>query len=243
MNVATFSPGMVVLYVAALLWILMDIHFLELSRIQKWVIPTLIVLIAILNHVLRSRLGAEAYGPLILFTMHIPFFFIFLHLTKCGILKMLFMIFSAVVFMAPTILIGNTVKRVLGEQNALALLLTNLLTYIIMLLLAQFVFRKGFNHLIRQGDKRSILLFSLIPLLYFIYLFAAMNLDFSGFNTAAGYVVRVLPTLFALSFYFLMLSVYQEISEKSTLDMASVALKQKLSAAEDQIQLLNKAQM
>ena len=91
MNIATFSPGLVVLYVAVFLWILMDVHWEELSRIQKRVIPALIIFIAVLNHVLRLRLGAETYSPLIFFTMHIPFFFIFLHLTKCGILKMLFM--------------------------------------------------------------------------------------------------------------------------------------------------------
>ena len=45
----TYSPILVLLYVWTLLWILMDVHFCELTRVQKYLIPTLILLLAVLN--------------------------------------------------------------------------------------------------------------------------------------------------------------------------------------------------
>lgn len=242
MNITTYSPALVLLFVAALLWILMDVHFRELTPVQKWLVPLLIVVLAVFNHILRSWMGSAAYGSMIFLTMHVPFILIFLFVTKCGIIKMVFMIFSAVVFMAPTILIGNFVRRALFVGSSQALLLSNLVTYGIILLLAQFVFRKGFNYLVKYGDTRFFLRFSFIPLLYYIYLFSVKNLDFSSLNSLGGYIVRALPTLFVFAFYFLLPNIYKELSEKRDLDTATAALTQKLDAAEEQIALLNDAQ-
>ena len=241
MNIATYSPALVLLFVIALLWILMDIHFCNFTRIQKWVVPLLFLLLVIFNHVLRLWLGATVYGKMLFFTMHLPYFLIFLSITKCGILKMVFMILSAVVFMAPTIFLGNFVKlRFAG--SSWGLLLSNLATYIAVLLLAQFVFRQGFNYLIKYGKKRTILHFSLVPFLYYIYMFAAMNLDFSSLHSANGFVVRILPTLYVFVFYFLLLHNYRELNERKDLETAQAALSQQLYSAEEQIALLNRAQ-
>ena len=39
MNIATFSPAFVQLFVFALLWILMDVQWNQLTRSQKWLTP------------------------------------------------------------------------------------------------------------------------------------------------------------------------------------------------------------
>ena len=36
MSISTFSSAMALLFVAALLWILMDVHFYDLSKKQQW---------------------------------------------------------------------------------------------------------------------------------------------------------------------------------------------------------------
>lgn len=241
MNIATFSPALVLLFICALLWILMDIHFQDLTKTQKWLVPLLILLLGVFNHILRLNLGAAAYGKLIFLTMHLPYFLIFLRLTKCGFVKMGFMILSAVVFMAPAVFIGNFVKR-LFDDSALGLLLSNLITYGLVLLLAQFVFRQGFNYLIKYGDTRFFLRFSVVPLLYYVYLFAAMNLDFSPLNSPGGYVARILPTIYVFVFYFLLLRNYKDLDEKRNLETARAALSQQLTSAKEQLSLLNKAQ-
>ena len=239
MNIATFSPALVLLFVCALLWILMDVHFRDLTRTQKWLVPVLILLLAVFNHLLRLHLGAAAYGKLLLLTMHLPYFLLFLYITKCSVIKMAFMILSAVVFMAPTIFVGNFVKR-LFDDSSLGLLLANLVTYALVLLLAHFVFRPGFNYLIRYGDNGFFLRFSLVPLLYYIYLFTAMNLDFSSLHSAGGSVVRILPTIYVFVFYFLLMRNYKELNEKRVSETAQTALHQQLTAAQEQIVLLNR---
>ena len=241
MNIATYSPALVLLFVVALLWILMDIHFRNLTRMQKWVVPLLFLFLAVLNHLLRLWLGSEVYGKMIFLTMHLPYFLIFLSITKCGIIKMVFMILSAVVFMAPTIFLGNFVKF-LFAGSSWGLLLSNLATYIAMLLLAQFVFRQGFNYLLKYGEPQMVFRFSLVPLLYYIYLFAAMNLDLSSLHSVRGFVVRILPTIYVFVFYFLLLHNYKELNEKRNLVTIQAVLSEQLDAAEEQIALLNRAQ-
>ena len=237
MNLVTASPLLVAIYVAVLLWILMDLRFAALRPTEKIVIPLLILLLGIGNHLLRVHLGAETYAPLIFLTLHLPYFFIFLYLTRCGPVKMAFMIFTAVVFTAPTVHVSNALRTEGIADRVGVMLVANLLMYAVLLALAQFVFRKGFNHLVKYGERHTVALFSLIPLLYFVYMFAAMNADFSG----VGHIARLMPTLFAMASYCLMLRVYHELQEKGRLDAEALALQESLNAAEEQLALLWKS--
>jgi len=45
MNIETFSPALVLLFVGALLWILMDVHFHDFTGRKKWLAPLLILLL------------------------------------------------------------------------------------------------------------------------------------------------------------------------------------------------------
>ena len=238
MNVATFSPALALLFVFALLWILMGVRLEELSAKQKTVFVSALILLAAGNHILREILGSASYSKLLALTMHLPVFLLFLCITKCGILKMAFMILSAVVFISPTIIINNQIKRLFSDALS-ALLLTNLISYAAILLLAWVVFRNGFNHLIRYGDNRTIISFSLVPLLYYVYMFAVMNTDLSPLTGFSGYIVRFLPTIYVFSFYFLLLHNYKTLDEKRRLESTQAAMSQELDAAEKQISLLN----
>ena len=243
MNIATFSPAFALLYVFALLWILMGIQARSLTRTQKWLVPLLVLVLAALNHILRVRLGSAVYSKSLFFTMHLPYFLLFLRLSKCGVIKMAFMILSAVVFTSPTIIIGNFVKRsILFSSSPLALFLANLLTYAIMLLLVYVVFRKGFNYLIQYGDSRTFLRLAPIPLLYYVYLFAIMNLDLSALQSPQGFIVRILPTLYIFLFYFLLPHNYRELNERRELEISQATLSHQLDTATQQLSFLNESQ-
>ena len=123
----TYSPALVLLFVWALLWLLMDVRFRELTRAQKWLTPLLILLLAVFNHMLRLQIGAAALWKIIPLTMHLPFFLIFLYLTKCGVIKMTFMILSALIFTAPTVIVSGLLRQFLSG-GSWAMLLSNLIT-------------------------------------------------------------------------------------------------------------------
>lgn len=53
MSLTTFSPALLLLFVWALLWIMMDIHFRDLTKVQRWLVPLVILALAVFNHVLR----------------------------------------------------------------------------------------------------------------------------------------------------------------------------------------------
>ena len=173
--------------------------------------------------------------------MHLPTFFLFLYIAKRGVIKTAFMILTAIVFTAPTVLIGNLVRRTLFVGSSQALLFSNLISYALTLLLAYLMFRNGFNYLLVYGSNRLFLLFSLVPFTYYIYMMASINLDFSALSSPAGYAVRFLPSIEVLLFYFLLPYIYRSLSEKQEIQSAQTALQQKLASTESQISLLNEA--
>lgn len=239
MNIATYSPALTLLYVFVLLWILMGLNLKSLHRTQRWLIFSAIAVLCAANHLLREFLGQATYGKLLFACMHLPTFFLFLYIAKRGIIKTAFMILTALVFTTPAVLIGNLVRRVLFADSPQALLLTNLISYMLMLLLAYFVFRSGFNYLLIHGDNRLFLLFSIIPAVFYIYMLAAINLDFSSLDSAAGYVVRLIPSLEVFVFYFLLPYIYKAIREAHIMKSAQAALQQQLVSTEEQITLLS----
>jgi hypothetical protein len=77
--------------------------------------------------------------------------------------------------------------------------------------------------------------------MYYIYALAAINLDFSSLSNIAGILVRLLPHVQVLLFYFLVPYIYKSLSEKQAAESAQYALQQKLASANDRIHLLNEA--
>ena len=242
MSLTTFSPALLLLFVWALLWIMMDIHFRDLTKVQRWLVPLVILALAVFNHVLRERMGSEYISHAMWLTMHLPFFLLFLYITKCGVIKMAFMILSAFTFTAPTIVVSSVVIRHFGNSRWM-LLVSNLVSYALILLLAQFVFRRGFNYLIKYGDNRLFLQFSVVPFLYYLYVFSALGVDFSSLIDSGGWLVRYFPSLEVFVFYFLLLSVYRNLSEKHEIEAEQAALTQRLASSEERIAMLNESEM
>lgn len=187
-----YSPALTLLFVWMLLWIMMDIHFRDLTSAQKWLVPLLILLLAALNHVLQVRIGHHWYKRMLFLTMHLPFFLAFLYVTRRGIIKMAFMILTALVFTAPTVLAASFVGHFF-PGSAHTLLISDLLSYSLMLLLTQLVFRRSFNYLLRYGDNALFLRLSFVPFLYYIYVFAVMNVDLTLYTSPSGILVRLIP--------------------------------------------------
>lgn len=241
MGFTTFSPGLVLIFVWVMLWMIMDLHFSQLTPRQKWLVPLLILSLAGLNHLLRQQLGRPAYLKTIIFTMHLPFFLIFKWVSKCSLIKMLFVIFTALIFTVPTVISGMLVGQFFSTAPPV-ILLNDLLSYAITLLLIQFVFRKGFNYLLKYGDDRLFLQYSIIPLLFYIYTFAKIFFGFSHANTISGRLLHAFPFLQVLVFYFLLMHTYRTLSEKKEAETAQASLREDLAAAEEQISLLQESQ-
>lgn len=241
MNLATYSPVMILLYVFALLWITMDLHFQDLTPVQRRLVPLLVVLLSAVNQMIRTFASVGLLGRLIPLTMHLPYFLLFLYLTKCGVIKMTFMIFTAMVFSAPIALATTYCKQFIPLDSPL-MLLSNLAVYFVMLLAIRFIFRDGFRYLLKYGDNKLISLFCLVPLLYYVYTIAVANVDLSGMTSLSWVVIRSLPILNVYVFYFLLLHNYRELSLRRELELAQAALGQELDAAREQISLLNQVQ-
>ena len=190
MNIATYAPSLTLMYVFGLLWILMGVDLKSFSRRDRWVIPFVALFLCFANDLLRKLVGQAVYSKLLILVLHLPTFLIFRYLTKYSLIKTAFMILTAVVFTSPSILAGNLVRNMLfvGDKNAL--LISNLIVYALILLLAWFVFRKSFHYLLHFADDRLFLLFSLMPLLYYVYVIAVANYEFPALTSFFAYFVK-----------------------------------------------------
>ena len=92
MNISTFSPALVLVYVFALLWILMGVDHKSFGKVQRWLFPLAGVVLCVGNHFLREMIGPVMYGKHLLLCMHVPTFFLFLFAAKRGVIKTAFMI-------------------------------------------------------------------------------------------------------------------------------------------------------
>lgn len=237
MNITNFSPALTMVYVFSFICILMGIDLRSFSRKQRWIILAIVLFIGVSNHFLREIIGGSAHVKLMILSLHLPTFLLFLYISKRGVIKTTFMILTAIVFTAPTVIISNLLNRVkaLGSFQ----FLMDLISYSLMILLLWFVFRKSFNYLIIHGNNQFFLLFSLVPLAYYAYMIIAANLDVSSIDSTAGYIFRILPTTQVFLFYFLLPYLYKTLSEKMLMQSAQDVLKQEISLAENQISLLN----
>ena len=238
MNISASSSALTLVYVFVLLWILMGVDIKALSRKMRWVSLGAIVLLCVYNEVLSALIPFSAYGRLLFLNMHLPMFLLYLYIARRGVIKTGFMIMTALVFSAPPMIVGNILHNRFSV-GMLGVLISHIIVYLLMLLMAFFVFRSVFGYLLTYSNNSFFLLFSLVPVAYYIYILAYMNVDISSLDSRSGFLVRLLPNLEVFGFYFLLPYIYRNLREKMVLKSAGNALKKTLAASEDQIALLN----
>ena len=241
MNMETYSTIVTLLYAWALLWMTMDVHFRSLTPVQKWMAPSLLALLAVVNQTIRILGGSATLSKLLPLTMHLPVFLFFLYVTRCGVIKMIFMILTALVFSAPIVLVTTYFKQAV-PVDSLLMLLIDLGVCVVMLLIVFLVFRRGFHYLLKYGDTKLLALFCLVPLLYYIYVFTVANVDLTGLTSFNWIVLRALPSFNVFVFYFLLLYNYKELSRRHELEAAQSVLSRELDAAAEQLVLMNEVQ-
>lgn len=238
MNISASSSALTLVYVFVLLWILMGVDIKALSRKKRWVSLGAIVLLCVYNEVLSAMIPSSTYVRLLFLNMHLPMFLLYLYIARRGVIKTGFMIMTALVFSSPPVIVGNILHNRFSV-GILGVLISHIIVYLLMLLMAFFVFRSVFVYLLTYSNNSFFLLFSLVPVAYYIYILAYMNVDISSLDSRSGFWVRLLPNLEVFGFYFLLPYIYKTFREKMVLKSARNALKKTLTASEDQIALLN----
>lgn len=242
MNISTFSPVLVLCFAFTALCILMDVDFKALPRKKTVIAFSAITVLCVINQLLRWSLGITAYSALIFFTMHLPFFLLFIYITGTSTIKMFFMVMSTLVFTTPTVLVSRFVRQAGFSLSSPVMLAANVLTYCVLLFIVCVAFRKGLNYMLKYGDDELFLRFSAVPLIYYVYFFLATNADFSQLTTPAARILRIIPPIQIFVFYCLLPYIFKEFGEKNKLESIQLATNQRLSAAQERIELLNESQ-
>ncbi len=237
----TSSPWMLLLFVAIFLWMTMDIRLQDLTATQKWAASILMFFIIAANEGIFLRFGMAVLRKTFVLSMHLPFFLLFWYLTKFGLLRIAFVIFSAMIFSSPPVVAIRFFRQAL-PSGFWAAHLCDAACYAVMLLLVQLVFRRGFNYLLKYGDNKLFVPFFLVGILYYAYTFVLWDFDLVQFDSISGILLRYLPTIQVFMFYFSLLNNYRELNEKRDLEISQAALNQELDTAAEQLVLLNETQ-
>ena len=179
MDISTYSPALTLIFAWTLMWILMGVEWKQLSGMQKYTAVFGLLLFALLNQGLRSYLHEELFSRIITATMHLPTFLMFRWLTGRSSIKVIFVILSVLIFTAPIVLIGRVMESYSIENQGL-LLLADVLAMLMVIFGSWLIFRKGFLCLLKWGTDKVFCLYSLVPLMYYVYIFAAQNVDLSA---------------------------------------------------------------
>ena len=242
MNIGTYSPALTLVFAWGLIWILMGLEWKKLSGTQKYVFIGSLLLLALLNQGLRMQLGNALYSKLIALTMHVPAFLMFRWLTGRSTIKVIFVILSVIVFTAPIVLVGRAMEFYF-EADSITMFLANLLVMAVMVLVSGVLFRHGFLYLLKWGSDRVFCLYSLVPLLYYVYIFVGQNVDLSAHHDVNGIILRAFPTIYVYAFYLLLMYNFREFRRKEELEITKLALQHGLTAAEEQIRQINEHRM
>ena len=159
MNISASSSALTLVYVFVLLWILMGVDIKALSRKKRWVSLGAIVLLCVYNEVLSAMIPSSTYVRLLFLNMHLPMFLLYLYIARRGVIKTGFMIMTALVFSSPPVIVGNILHNRFSV-GILGVLISHIIVYLLMLLMAFFVFRSVFVYLLTYSNNSFFLLFN-----------------------------------------------------------------------------------
>ena len=224
---------MLVFYACAIMYLLLDVQWKNLSRKKK--IGSIVYFIALLIFDISAQivLDYSIYGKLYLLFTQIPVFLLFLMISKFQGIKLIFVLLTTVFFSAPVMVLRSFFQSFSISLVCIALVFNSVLVFLI-----DRYFKKPFNYVLTYGDNRMFLLFSMIPLLYYIYSYASTRYQFDDIVLSQHFFIEQIPWIIALFSYFLLTRIFQMVSKEAEMKNAQNLAIAQLSAATKEIEQL-----
>lgn len=234
MNMKWVLSGiMIIFYACAVMYLLLDVKWTKLSQKRKlWSTVYFIVFIA-LNVSAQIYWGVALYGKYYLLFTQLPVFILFLIISKYKGIKLFFVLLTAVFFSAPVMMFTSILRSFMVPP-----LWVYLVGYLIMLLLIKRFFKDSFNYMLAFAENSVFLLFSAIPLLYYIYNYTLTHYQHSDRILNKQYFIEQIPLLIVLISYILLTQIFKMVSEKAEIKNAQNLSNAQLNAACAQIEQL-----
>ena len=227
------SRIIILFYAFTVMFMLLDVQWKTLSLKVKRLGMAYFTVLMVLNIWLQTVLDHQQYGRYYFLFAQLPLFVLFLIISDYRGIKLFFVLLTTVFFSSPTIILFSVLRSFLISPAGITLLCS----FVMVFLIYRFL-KKPFNYALSHGDNRLFLLFSAIPLLYYIYSYTSTRYQFSNMVADAHFFIRQMTWLIVLFSYILLLKIFQMVSEKAELENAQNLAVIQLNAATKQIEQL-----
>ena len=232
-----FTSTMIIFYACGVMYLLLDVKWEKLSKSRKQAGFIFFLGFLILNIVAQMSLGYELYGKFYLILTQLPVYILFRVISEHKGIKLVFVLLTAVFFSSTVMFIISVIRYfVVPPVWIYALCCIGFI-----LLIFRF-FKKPFNEMLRFGDQRIFILFTAIPLLFYIYNFSLTQYQFADVVINKQYFIFKIPLLIVLVAYLLLVQIFKIISDKAELTNAQNLASAQLDAATKQIEQLRIAE-
>lgn len=228
--------NILILYACIVMYMLLDVKFNRLCakrRITGVVFFSVFLLFNIMAQVLLSN---QLYGRFYILLTQLPVYLLFLILSEYSSIKVLFILLTTVFFSAPVIVLRIFVRYTVDSLLVISLL--SFLCFLLVILLLYRFFKKPFNNMLALGENSVFVLFTMIPLLYYVYSYFLTKYQFMDRVPNQGYFIQQIPFFIVLVSYFLLVQIFKIVFEKAELMNTYNLVSLQLNAAEEQIEHL-----
>ncbi|MEG1547445.1 MAG: ATP-binding protein [Clostridia bacterium] len=213
---AVASSALLILFGSVVIYLLLDVRLRDLSRRRRAVVLVLFTLVLLGNIIARIYFGNATYSKFYLFFVQAPLFVLFCMASRYKGVKVLFVLLTAIVLTAPTITIAMIIKKAC-EPTILMILASNVISYAIVIFLVYRFLKPSFNYMLEHGENRLFWMFSVIPILHYLYAYGTTRYQFATFNANGNIFLSLIPDAIVYATYLLLMYLFKAMREKNML--------------------------
>ncbi len=230
------SSTALLFYACATMYLLLDVQPKKLSAKRNIAGILFFLGFLIFNILAQVLLGYQHYGRYYLLLTQLPVYVLFMIVSKYRGIKLLFVLLTTVFFSSPVMTLISVLRYFFVPPVWIYLL-----CYLFFILLIYKFFKKPFNQMLAFADNQIFLLFTTVPLLYYVYSYSLTQYQIADIIISKRYFILQLPQLIVLVAYLLLVLIFKMVSEKADLTNAQNLASAQLGAATKQIEQLKVA--
>ncbi len=235
--VAVASPILLILFGCTAMYLLLDVQLRTLSTKRKIVAAAIFAALIVFNIVARPFFGKEIYAKFYALFVQIPLLVLFYVLSRYKGIKLFFAMLTTVVLASPSILMAQLVKGNF-ETTMAGVLAANIFSYITVLLLVYFFLKPSLNYMLEFGEDKLFWMFSVIPILFYIYSFGLTKYNFGAYTISENQWLHLVPDMMVYTTYPLLIYIFKTTREKNRMQAEREMMRMSLDEAGRQMKAM-----
>lgn len=230
------SSLLVLIYGITIMYLLLDIKLRTVPKRNLYILLIFAVAVVSVNIFVLKNYPIATYGEYYPLLVHIPVCLGFSIISKFKGWKLAFVLFTAIVFSTPLVVIPFTIGSFF-DYNPQVILYSHWATYLPMIFLVKKYFCPSFHYMLKNRDT-GWFHFSIIPISYYLITYSLGKYNFNAVTWNEIGIIRILLLVLIFSVYLLLLGIFKQTREQLITQNEQNVLKMQLAASSTHLQAL-----